>query len=49
VLREPDLLEIVAALRASSGLAGCLHSRQQKRNQNCDDRDHDQQLDQSKP
>src|SRR6202035_1947051 len=29
VLSQGDLMQVVPALRAASGLAGCLHSRQQ--------------------
>ncbi len=43
---EPDLLEVVHALRPPRGLAGGLHGGQQKRDQDRDDRDHDQELDQ---
>ena len=44
--RQAHLLEIVLALSAARGLAGRLHRRQQQRNQNSDNGDHDQQLDQ---
>ena len=43
---EANLLEVVLTLAASGRLAGCLHSRQQQRDQDADDGDHDQQLDQ---
>jgi len=47
VLGDADLLEIVATLRAARGFAGGLHGRQQERDQNRDDRNHNQQFDQS--
>jgi hypothetical protein len=40
------LLEVIAALCASGGFAGRLHSRKQKGDQNRHDRDYDQKLDQ---
>ena len=40
------LLQIVGADRPPGRLAGGLHGRQQQRDQNADDRNHDQQLDQ---
>ena len=46
VQRQSQLLEIVLALAAASGLAGGLHGRQKQRHQNGDDGNHDQQLDQ---
>ncbi|GIV26190.1 MAG: hypothetical protein KatS3mg027_0004 [Bacteroidia bacterium] len=45
VKSEPDLLEIVLALRAASRLAGHLNSRQQKGNQNGNNRNDDKKLD----
>ena len=47
MIPQADLLQIVLALRASRGFAGLLDSRQQQRDQNCDDRDDYQQFDQS--
>src|SRR5262245_51001658 len=44
--REPDLLEIVLALRAGGRLANFLNGRQQEADQDGDDGDYDQQLDQ---
>jgi len=46
VQRKPELLHVVDALRAASGLASRLNRRQQQGDQNRDDGDHDQQLDQ---
>jgi hypothetical protein len=43
---EPNLLEIVGALRTTGRLAGRLHCRQQKRDQNGDDGDDHQKFDQ---
>jgi hypothetical protein len=40
--RQTNLLEIVLALRTSGGLARSLDCRQQERNEDADDRDHDQ-------
>lgn len=40
VQRQPDLLEVVLALRAASGLARHLHRWQQQRDQHGNDRDH---------
>ena len=40
------MLEIVAALPSPRGLACGLHGRQQERDQDSDDGDHDQELDQ---
>ena len=47
--RQADLLEIVFALRAASGLASLLNGRQEQGNQDGDDRDHHQQLDEREP
>jgi hypothetical protein len=44
---QADLLELIRALSASSRFARRLNGRQQQRDQNADDRNHDQQLDQS--
>jgi hypothetical protein len=46
VQRESELLEVVLALRATGGLPRLLYSRQEQRNQNGYNRNHDQQLDQ---
>jgi hypothetical protein len=45
---QPQLLEIVLALRLSGRFAGALHCRHQHRNQNADDGDYDEQLDERK-
>ena len=42
---DPELLEIVLALRAAGRLAGLLYGRQQKGYENRDDGDHHQQFD----
>jgi hypothetical protein len=42
---ETDLLEMVFALGAAGGFAGGLNRRQQQRDQDADDRNHDQELD----
>ena len=42
VNRQPDLAQVVLALRPPSRLARLLHGRQQQCDQDCDDRDHDQ-------
>jgi hypothetical protein len=39
---EAKLLQIVLALRTASGFAGLLNGGQQKGNQDCNDRDHNQ-------
>ena len=44
--RQTDILEIILALRSSCGFAGRLDCGQEKRDENADDRNHDQQLDQ---
>jgi hypothetical protein len=46
---EPELLEIVGALRPASRLAYLLHGRQEQGNQRADDGDDDKELDQGKP
>ena len=46
---EPDLFEIVGALNPPRRLARSLDGRQEQRDQDRDDRDHDQQLDECKP
>jgi hypothetical protein len=42
------LLQVVLALCSASSFSGLLNGRKQKRNQNRDDRDHNQQFDQRK-
>ena len=49
VQTEPDLLQIVDALNAPGRLAGGLHGRQQKTDENGDNCDDHQQLDGVKP
>lgn len=49
VQSKPDLLEIILALCSSSCFASLLHGRQKQRNQDRDDRDHNEKLDQCKP
>jgi hypothetical protein len=48
VHRDANLLEIIQTLRAASAFARSLYGRQQQRDQNSDDRNHDQQLDERK-
>jgi len=48
VQRQTKLLQVVAAAHTGRGFTNLLHCRQQKPNENCDDRDHDQQLDERK-
>ncbi len=48
VLRQCDLLEVVATLNPPGRFARRLHGWQQERDQDRDDRDHDQQLDERK-
>ena len=43
---QAELLEVVHALRAAGRLACRLHGGQEQRDQDRDDRDHDQQFDQ---
>jgi hypothetical protein len=45
---QPDLLEIIATLGPPRRFPGCLHRRQQERDQNPDDRDDHQQFHQRK-
>jgi hypothetical protein len=45
--RDAELFHVVDATAPPGGLARGLHGRQQQRNQDADDRDHDQQLDES--
>jgi hypothetical protein len=45
VHRQPNLFEIVLALRPPARFTGCLYRRQQQRYQDADDGNHDQQLD----
>jgi hypothetical protein len=47
--READLLHVVLALRPPGGFARLLDGRQEQRDQDRNDRDHDQQLDECKP
>ena len=42
--RDADLLEVVGALHPPGGFPRGLHGRQQQRDQDPDDRDHDQQF-----
>jgi hypothetical protein len=49
VNRQPDLLEIILALRPSRRLACLLYRRQQQRYQDRDDGDDNQQFNQRKP
>ena len=44
VQREANLLHVILALRAASGLTRLLHGRQQQADQNRDDRNHNQQF-----
>jgi len=46
VRRQRDLLKVVLALRAGSGLTDLLYGGQEQADQDRDDRDHDQQLNQ---
>ncbi len=46
---QAKLFQVVAALAAAGGFAGLLHGGQQQRDQDRDDRDHDEQFDQSEP
>jgi len=48
VHRDPNLLQVVHALRSPRGLAGRLDGRQEQGHQNPNDGDHHQQLDQRK-
>ncbi len=48
VHRQADLLQVVRALRATSGLTSGLNGRQQERDEHADDGDHDQKLDEGK-
>ena len=43
-----ELPQVVGTMSAARGLAGCLNGRQQQRDQDADDRNHDQQLDKRK-
>jgi hypothetical protein len=47
VKRQPQLFQIVLALRTPGGFAGLLDGRQQQRNQHGDDGDDHQQFDES--
>jgi hypothetical protein len=42
---DPDLAEVVRALRPPGGLAGGLDRREQQCDENSNDRDHDEQFD----
>ena len=44
VQRQTKLLKVVLAARAAGGFAGRLHGRQQQRDKNADDGDHNEQL-----
>src|SRR5690606_41587265 len=44
VQSQPELLEAVFALSAAGGFASLLDGRQEQRNEDRDDRDHDEQL-----
>ena len=46
VQRQANLFEIVLALRPPRRLTSLLHGRQQQRNQDSNNRDHDEQFDQ---
>ena len=46
--RQTELTDVIRALNFAGRLAGCLNRRQEDRDQDADDRDHDQQLDQRK-
>jgi len=46
---EPDLLEIIDALRAASGFTGGLHGWQEKSDENRDDRDDDEEFNECEP
>jgi len=48
VQSDTDLLQIISALCAASGLARTLHGGHDEGDENRDYRDHDQQFDQSK-
>jgi hypothetical protein len=44
VHRKTNLLQIILALRSASGFSGLLNRRQQKCDQDCDNRNHDQEF-----
>jgi len=44
--RQPNLLQVVLALRPSRGLPRSLHGRQEQSDQACDNGDHNQEFDQ---
>jgi hypothetical protein len=48
VNRQASLFQVVDALRPPCALPRGLHSRQEQRDQDADNRDHDQQLDERK-
>jgi hypothetical protein len=43
--REAELPHVARARGSTGGFAGTLHGRQEQSDEHCDDRDHDQQLD----
>jgi hypothetical protein len=45
---QSELLHVVLALASAGRFACCLNRRQEQRNQDADDRDHNEQLDQRK-
>jgi hypothetical protein len=45
---EPNVLEIILALTSAGSFAGGLYRRQQERDQDADDRNHNQKLNQRK-
>ena len=46
--RKAQLFDLVGATRPTGRLTGMLHGRQQQADKHTDDRNHDQQLDESK-
>jgi hypothetical protein len=46
---EPNLLEIILALRPASRFSGSLDRRQQQCHKDANDGDHDEQFDERKP
>ena len=49
VERKSELFEVVAALRSPSRLTSLLNRRKKQRDQNRDDRNHDQKFDECNP
>jgi len=47
--RQPDLAQIVDALRPPRGFAGALYRGEQQPDERADDRDHNQQFDEGEP